>query len=318
MGCSVSQSASKSGGDISQKHSHPDGVLHFSGIAETPSGQVGAGFSILPEGKIIRTLKPDLLPASLQKHAAMIKPAWSVHSGKMVFSAITDSNLSVIGTMDSDGGNFSVIYTAEPDKNIISPCWSASGREIFFLLSYAAESGLERVTFCKMTANGSDFSKIADLSFPGSPRMLRLSSDGKHGACVYSVPPEGGVDGDKPAEEYPLHIIDPLTGKEEKKLSGFDAAWSPDSKKIAVIQDKSTTIQILTISTGEIASFSTGTRFPQKIAWKPDGSKLAYISQRETEHEALYPLQILTIENGAIFAVPIKIKMYTSDLFWTL
>jgi hypothetical protein len=211
-GCSVSQSSSKVSGDTVQKHQeYPDGVLHFSGIVEIPSGRTAAGFSILPEGKIIQTLQPDILPASLQRYADIIKPAWSVHERKIVFAHISDKILWVICTMDSDGNNFRIIYTAEPNENIISPSWSASGQEVYFLRSSTAASGSDKVTLCKISANGMDFSKIAALSFPGSSLILRLSSDGKHAACVYFIPPQGGADGEKkPTEEYVIHIINPF------------------------------------------------------------------------------------------------------------
>jgi Tol biopolymer transport system component len=317
-GCSVSQSSSKAAGDTLQKHQYPEGVLHFSGVVQMPSGQMGAGFSLLPEGEIIQMLQLDILPVSLQQHAGLIKPAWSVYDRKIVFAHISDKNLLIICSMDSDGKNFKIVYTFEPNEDIISPIWSASGQEVYFLHSSIAASGADKVTLCKMSADGRDFSKIAALSFPGTPMTLRLSSDGKHAACVYFVPPQGGVDGEKMStEEYVVHVINPLTGSEEKMLSGFDAAWSPDSKKIAVIQQKPPAIQITDISTGAITSFNTGARFPKKIAWKPDGSKLAYISESEINNEERSLLQILTIENEGVYNVPIKIIICTSGLFWT-
>lgn len=296
----------------------PDGLLHFVASVATTSTGISGAFSITPAGEVIQTLLPDILPSSIQNSAGLLRPAWSEKDRKIVFAHTTDGNHQwAIYVMDSDGKNLNIIYTAEPNKQIYSPIWSASSRKIYFLLATISEKDPADVTLCTIFVNGKGFAEIAALSYPGTPLILKLSPDEQHTACIYFDAPTAHGE-EKPTYEYAIHVIHTLNGSEQIKVAGFDLAWSPDSKSIAVIKEESAIIQITDISTGEIKIVPTGARLPMKIAWKPDGSELAYISRGKPELHDGYSLQLLSLNNDSVYEVPVNILQYfVSGLFWT-
>lgn len=295
---------------------YPDGLLHFTSTVLTNSAGISGAFSITPTGEVIQSLEPKILPTSLQAGSAFLQPAWSETDRKILFAHVSgEIHPSVIYMMDSDGKNLKITYTAEPHKAIVSPIWSASSKNIYFLLASVSESGPTDVKLCRISAQGTGFAEIASFSYPGAPMILRLTPDEKHAAIVYVEP---SVTDGEPTSEYIIHIINLLNGSEQKRVPGIDLAWSPDSNTIAVIKEKSAAIQITDITTGEIKLLNTGSRLPKKIAWKPDGSSLAYLSDSESENDEKYLLQIVSLRDDMVHDVPVKIlSNWFSGLFWT-
>lgn len=297
---------------------YPDGLLHFTASILTSSGGISAAFSITPAGEVIQSLEPDILPPALQRGSGFLQPVWSTADRKILFAHYSKENHHwIIYTMDGDGRNIKNIYTAAPQKHIISPVWSASSGEIYFYLASESDAEFTDVTLCRISAQGQGYTEITALSFPGTPVMLRLSPDEKKAACIY-VESSFVESKAEPAFEHVVHVIDLLNGSEQRRVPGFDLAWLPDSKAIAVIRPTVPAIQIIDVAMGTMKSIQTASQLPLMIAANPDGNTIASISESGSKEDEKYRLQLISLDKDIVHDVPVKIQQcFSSGLFWT-
>lgn len=130
---------------------------------------------------------------------------------------------------------------------------------------------------------------IADLSqTPGAAeRYPAWSPDGKMIACWSDAP-----------GEYQLMIYDPERPSQPRTVSGFKKGfryslyWSPDSKKLAFI-DQSMAIQILEVATGKLTDVDResyvyeGDLESFHMAWSPDSRWLVYAHEVNNIHHGI-------------------------------
>ena len=100
--------------------------------------------------------------------------------------------------------------------------------------------------------------------------------------------------------EYELYLQDPGMEKDPVKLSsrgkgfGYQLYWSPDSKKIAYI-DETNNISILDVESKAVVvagnyrwNYGHGGRSSYPIAWSPDSKWLAYTEGLDNSHNAIF------------------------------
>ncbi|HEY6953746.1 MAG TPA: PDZ domain-containing protein, partial [Flavisolibacter sp.] len=99
--------------------------------------------------------------------------------------------------------------------------------------------------------------------------------------------------------EYELYVMQADKEGSAKKLTNYgagyryDAAWSPDSKKLSFI-DKAMRIQVYDLTTGETTTIDKALRWTHgdlegfSSSWSPDSRWLAYSRDLENSHDAIF------------------------------
>ncbi len=114
------------------------------------------------------------------------------------------------------------------------------------------------------------------------------SPDGKYIACWSDR-----------SGEYELYIQEPENSSEPVKLTsrgkgfGYRLFWSPDSKKIAFI-DETNNISIITVESREVIiagnydwNYGHGSRYGYHMSWSPDSKWLAFTKGMSNSHNAI-------------------------------
>ena len=108
--------------------------------------------------------------------------------------------------------------------------------------------------------------------------------------------------------EYEIHLRDNASGQAKKvtnikKGMGWNLAWSPDSKKIAFINDLQE-INLLTIDGGSLETIDNTTDLPYNglqgfnVSWSPDNKWIAYSKGTENLNNAIY---LYSLEKKKVF-----------------
>ena len=169
--------------------------------------------------------------------------------------------------------------------NDTAPTWSPDGTEIAFISDRRGEYRIYKI--------GIDGEKLSQLTKGGSDWGPAWSPDGQWIAYNTLQP-------DQPHKRVYLYIVS-ADGRKPRRLAtaaekGRNAAWSPDSKKIAFstwelgIGPK---IAIIDVESGKLRRVTLGGRVPggrvfmkYAPAWSPDGKWIAYVSDNlEVQHK---------------------------------
>jgi tricorn protease len=100
--------------------------------------------------------------------------------------------------------------------------------------------------------------------------------------------------------EYELYLQDPAKQKDPVQMTtrgkgfGYQVYWSPDSKKIAFI-DETNDISILDVESKEIIvagnyrwNYGHGGRYGYPIAWSPDSKWISYTEGLDNTHNGIF------------------------------
>lgn len=107
--------------------------------------------------------------------------------------------------------------------------------------------------------------------------------------------------------EYEIYLQDARKNTPARKLSnrgrgfGYQLFWSPDSKKMAFIDEKND-ISIIDVSSGSVTvadnyrwNYGHGGRFYYQLNWSPDSKWLAYAIGMDNENDAIF---VYNVANG--------------------
>ncbi len=163
------------------------------------------------------------------------------------------------------------------------PCWSPDGKAVAFVRSRDVQNIIRRFT-------EADIFVIS--SGGGEPRQLTVEADMvAFGSIAWS--PDGkllaylSIDDEWSTEGETLRVI-PAEGGESRVVmklrGGFEAnnvelAWSPDSQRIAIVDNG---IRIISLSDGSAADIDPGvvTARTYHLDWSRDGEKLVFVGEQ--------------------------------------
>lgn len=104
--------------------------------------------------------------------------------------------------------------------------------------------------------------------------------------------------------EYEIYLQESNSSAEPRKLSnrkkgfGYDLFWSPNSNKLAFI-DETNTISVVDVSSGELTvagntnwNVGHGSRFRYPISWSPDSKWIAFTQGMENANSAIFLFNI--------------------------
>ena len=213
-------------------------------------------------------------------------PAWSPDGRKLVFGMQLRGSAGLCGRAGSCNDEIFVINAngsglRRLTRNAVrdgQPAWSPDGQKIAFL-SWRDGTGADVFV---MNADGSDQRNLTRK--PGDEAGPDWSPDGR--AIVFTAVPDGpriGNSADGPNRDVYVMNAD---GSEQRDLThtpdagDVDAAWSPDGRNIAFIQDNGPPwrVRVLVMN----ADGSGKRALTHKIAgdtyisWSPDGRRIAF------------------------------------------
>ena len=199
------------------------------------------------DGGAIRRISPRL-------GSELDEPAWS-HDGRRIVAAgcceadDDELTMSVIVTMDPDGGSVRKSYESEPSE----PAWTAGGRVV-----YASGKTL-------WTVDGRGGKPRRFSAGVGAARSPAWSPDGRR--IAYTV--EEGV------------VISPVGSTKHRVVAegAYAPSWAPDGKRLAVMSGSG--IDIVTLATGKretvLENGGAAETSNSSPAWSPDGKTIAYV-----------------------------------------
>ena len=229
---------------------------------------------------------------------------------------------SVLWSVPADGSREPVALTTAPQSSN-SPRWSPDGKAIAFLSSRAAAgdaaTDTPRTQVWLLPLGGGEPRRVTNLlngvtTFQWSPdgnRFVVVSRSGPSDTAKspsdvrhyknanYKFNDSGWFD-DKRAH---LWVVEVASGRATQLTSGddwndSDPQWSPDSRKIAFVSDRSgkafdeshdTDVWVIDANGGpltKVSDHSTGDNSPR---WSPDGQTIAFVSSvPETAHPKIW------------------------------
>lgn len=190
-------------------------------------------------------------------------PAWSHDGERIVFASDRDGNWELY-VMNSDGTEQRRLTDTPEDEGV--PAWSPDGEKIAYVTDTINDPQIHL-----MNADGSGQEWLVDGNWPTwSPESKRI---------CFTVYPAG-------AEQLAVINVDGtgthrLTGQFLATGSNYEAAWSPDGKKIAFVSGKEDE-DIYVMNTDG----SKRTRLTDEVpgndhwppTWSPDGTRIAFTS----------------------------------------
>ena len=229
---------------------------------------------------------------------------------------------SALWSVPADGSREAVALTTAPQSST-SPRWSPDGKAIAFLSSRPAAgdaaSDTPRTQVWLLPLGGGEPRRVTGLqngvtSFQWSPdgnRLVVVSRSGpsdtakspsdvrhyKH--ANYKFNDSGWFD-DKRAH---LWVVEVASGRATQLTSGddwndSDPQWSPDSRKIAFVSDRSgkafeeshdTDVWVIDANGGPLTKISDHTTGDNSPRWSPDGQTIAFVSSvPETAHPKIW------------------------------
>ncbi|MCX7041372.1 MAG: S9 family peptidase [Gammaproteobacteria bacterium] len=191
--------------------------------------------------------------------------------------------------------------------DLSEPGFSPDGEVIVYTASSAntgadlAQSDLWRVGF-----DGQGRRRLTDTA-EVSEWQPRWSPDGRSIAFLSDAPADGAKDEEATTQVWLM----PATGGKPRRLthhpSGVDDfGWSPDSKRLVLVQFKEdgigyldhrrTHLVLLDVASGKSEQLTSGAHDELLPAWSPDGRWIAYVSKRGADPDRHLNFDIYLIE----------------------
>jgi dipeptidyl aminopeptidase/acylaminoacyl peptidase len=244
--------------------------------------------------------------------------SWNPAGNWEIFEGSLRDRLKPESLTHGPGGKFHPRYS--PDGSLLAYVVDFDGSERYHLIVHRLADGQE----IDLTPAG-EGSLQSFFAWSPDSRQIAFISDYSGQFDVYLTPAAGGparrvFEPDHPAwqvywssdgnwlavvaegsgQDYATYIV-PLDGSasrqignEDGPICARDAAWSPDSTRLAFCSnvDGHFQIGIYTISSGQIDWLTAGEGQKQHPAWSPDGKILAYVlTQGTVSWLVLHPLE---------------------------
>jgi dipeptidyl aminopeptidase/acylaminoacyl peptidase len=218
---------------------------------------------------------------------------------------------SAIWSVPSDGSREPITLTTAPQSSN-SPRWSPDGKAIAFLSARPAPGDAAgettRTQVWLLPLGGGEPRRVTNLlngvtSFQWSPDGTKLVAVGRSGPSDTAKPPsdvrhyrnanykfnDSGWFDDKRAH---LWVVQIESGRSTQLTSGdswndADPQWSPDSRKIAFVSDRTgksldeshdTDVWVIDADGGPLTKISDHTSGDNSPRWSPDGQTIAFLS----------------------------------------
>jgi Tol biopolymer transport system component len=191
------------------------------------------------------------------------EPAWSEDGASIVFTR--DANIWV---MAADGSDQRLVA----DTGLLDhgPGWLPDGRIVFYAFPDTGE-GPDR--FFVVEPDGSDLSETVAPPDGVPIDSLAWSPDGRRVAYVRY----GGPGTTDPA----VYVADVRFAHERRVVDGFDPAWSPDDRWIAIAQPSGgcgeSQLAVVHPDGGAVTTLTSGGGYASRPVWSPDGRRVAFI-----------------------------------------
>jgi Tol biopolymer transport system component len=221
-------------------------------------------------------------------------PRWSPDGRRIVFVRSVAAGVTAIWVVDADGTEARQLDVDHPYAE--HPRWSPNGRWIAYQVqtSTHVRTGLRAHTTFELWLVRPDGS--------GRRRLVPGPGDTVNENALYSVAtgawawsPGGGriafVGGSEGTER--VRIVDVVTGKTRSRGPGWDVAWSPDGKRVAVTVEAVTaspepecgTVWIVPRDRGKRRLLARPPGDPTSVSgacdlwarWAPDGRSIAFV-----------------------------------------
>jgi Tol biopolymer transport system component len=273
------------------------------------------------KGKVLPVRKDGLLNFPYQWQAGnRISP-----DGKLIILAATSSKELVsnkppstqIWKIPIDGGTPTQITNPNPSYGDFAPSWSPDGNQVAFL----------RLPLKDFFGKGEDSCEIYTLNIDDRiPKLLLMeklilspvwSPDGKLIAYlsysedddVSTINVVNVING----ESHMIAEIPPSTSVHT------DLAWSPDSKRIAFLDNKSKVVKVVSLSEGSIEDVKTNLVDVKiyHLDWSPDGERFVFGGVKEGDFEFWFLEDFLPLEKLAQKKVAKETpKVMTNKKIW--
>jgi Tol biopolymer transport system component len=222
-----------------------------------------------------RGRNPEQASTDVSEAVAHLRPRWSPDSSRIVFQNVERTRFGIrILQLDSKKTSW---ITDEPYPSM-HPCWSLSGRLVYFSSYRGGGINLWRVP---VSPDGSPAGPPQQLTTgAGQDVQAALSRDGRRlvfsilrqNADLWRLPvsPESGRPTGPPEE-----VI--ATTREDSR-----GAWSPDARRIAFNSDRAGEMNIWlhSLDDNSTRQVTRGGDGDFQPSWSPDGRRLAFFSSR--------------------------------------
>jgi dipeptidyl aminopeptidase/acylaminoacyl peptidase len=195
----------------------------------------------------------------------------------------TRANGAAQAAISSDGKWVAVTTNSQPDKEIYlvsvaeagvpklwvkgnSPAWSPDDKNIVF--SRAGDLFTVGIGSSQAKQVTKDFKDVRNAVFSPDGKWLAFYSTRSGSQDIWLVPADGSVE--------PHQLTKEANAQDDFR---YGPSWSPDSKRIAFVSDKSNywhdDVWVVDVGTGESRQLSHSFMANSTPAWSPDGKKIA-------------------------------------------